>query len=83
VKIVIQNPQDLSFLTELRQWSPHLKDAMTFENFRIALDFCSRQKLGKVQVVLQAEDEAGGPLPALPLPPEVPPLRGAAARPPA
>jgi hypothetical protein len=83
VKIVIQNPQDLSFLTELRQWSPHLRDAMTFENFRIALDFCSRQKLGKVQVVLQAEDELGNSLPTMPLPPEVPLLRGAVAMPPA
>jgi hypothetical protein len=57
MKIVIQNPTDLSYLTALRQWSPDLREAMVFENFRVAVEFCNQNKLGDVQILLKVEEE--------------------------
>jgi hypothetical protein len=57
MKIVIQHPQNLMYLSALHQWTSDARQAMIFETFRIAVDFCVTHKLGSVQIVLKAEDE--------------------------
>jgi hypothetical protein len=59
MKIVIQHPQNLMYLSALHQWTSDARQAMIFETFRIAVDFCVTHKLGSVQIVLKAEDEDG------------------------
>lgn len=64
MKIVIQNTQDSTFLTPTMKWSPHLREAWAFDNFRIAVEFCSHHHLRHVQIVLTGGDEhADIPLP--------------------
>jgi len=66
MKIVIQNPDDLSYFVAPGRWSNECRDAMAFENFRVALESCTRHKLGGVQIVLKAEEEPFGlPLPVM------------------
>jgi hypothetical protein len=59
MKIVIQHPQNLMYLSALHQWTSDARQALIFETFRIAVDFCVTHKLGSVQIVLKAEDEDG------------------------
>ena len=57
MRIVIQNAQDSTFLTAAMQWTPHLREARVFDNFRIAVELCSEKHLRHVQVVLMGGDE--------------------------
>jgi hypothetical protein len=66
MKIVIQNPHDLSYFVAPGRWSRECRDAMAFENFRVAVEWCAQHKLGAVQIVLKAEEESFGlPLPVM------------------
>jgi hypothetical protein len=66
MKIVIQNPQDLSYFVAPGRWSKECREAMVFENFRVAVEWCTQHKLGAVQVVLKAEEEPFAfPLPVI------------------
>jgi hypothetical protein len=57
MKIVIQNPKDLSYLDPHGRWISDCRQALTFENFRVAVDFFSAHKLGDVQIVLRPDDD--------------------------
>jgi hypothetical protein len=66
MKIVIQNPEDLSYFVAPGRWCKECRDAMAFENFRVAVEWCTRHKLGAVQIVLKAEEEPlGVPCPVI------------------
>jgi hypothetical protein len=73
MNIVIQNAKDLMYLDSSRQWTADSHQAMTFENFRVAVAYCSTHKLGDVQIVLKPEDESDGSFPNLAPPGHAPP----------
>jgi hypothetical protein len=57
MKIVIQNPKSSLYLATALQWTPNGADALVFENFRIAVEFCATHKLGDVQIVLWSDED--------------------------
>jgi hypothetical protein len=60
MKIVIQNPKNLYYLTAEGTWSAESSQALVFDNFRVAVEYFSDHKLCDVRIVLPGEEDAEG-----------------------